>query len=128
MGEHVDADTPLFDPPLYLQRMSAVMQILKENGCTRIIDYGCGEGKLLGRLRVDESFRQLLGVDIDRAAALGAQSNIEPLLSEYLNPRLKPLSIQVFAGSVGEADARFAGADGVACVEVYVAWREAILG
>lgn len=114
------ADRPLFDPPLYIQRLAIVTEILKEHGCREVLDFGCGDGKLLGRLRMDESFSRLVGVDIDDKAVMAAAEQSEPLMSEYLSPRLKPMKLSLFVGSVSDADARCAGMDGAACVEVYV--------
>ena len=45
-------------------RMNAVIKKLKEHEVSRIIDLGCGEGKLLKLLLKDTSCKKIVGVDV----------------------------------------------------------------
>ncbi len=46
------------------QRLGAVIAALKSSGAKRVVDLGCGEGKLLAALVKDPQFDRIVGVDI----------------------------------------------------------------
>src|SRR5262245_19165044 len=46
------------------QRLNAVTAVLRANGARRVVDLGCGEGKLLKMLLRDRDFEEILGVDV----------------------------------------------------------------
>src|SRR5207244_985565 len=48
---------------LHTQRLTAVADELKRSGAKRVLDLGCGEGKLIRRLLDDAQFETILGVD-----------------------------------------------------------------
>jgi len=49
---------------LHEQRLSAVLAQLKNSRARRVLDLGCGEGRLLALLLKDNSFKEIVGVDI----------------------------------------------------------------
>src|SRR4051794_20986856 len=50
------------------QRLGTVQSVLKASGARRVLDLGCGEGKLLERLLRDGGFDELVGVDVSTRA------------------------------------------------------------
>jgi 3' terminal RNA ribose 2'-O-methyltransferase Hen1 len=46
------------------QRIGAVAAALKNSGARRVLDLGCGEGRLLGTLLQERSFEEIVGVDV----------------------------------------------------------------
>lgn len=49
---------------LHDQRLAAVLAELRESGARRVLDLGCGEGKLLRLLLQDRQFEQIVGMDV----------------------------------------------------------------
>jgi 3' terminal RNA ribose 2'-O-methyltransferase Hen1 len=94
------------------QRLAAVVAALKESGARRVLDLGCGEGKLLRILLQDDTFAGIVGVDVSHRALEIAQMRLARL-PELLRQRLKLLH-----GSLMYRDARLADFDAAAVVEV----------
>jgi 3' terminal RNA ribose 2'-O-methyltransferase Hen1 len=46
------------------QRLGAVVAALRSSGARRVLDLGCGEGKLLAALIKDKSFEEITGMDV----------------------------------------------------------------
>ena len=46
------------------QRLGTVMAALRASGARRVLDLGCGEGKLLSELLKDRQFEQIVGLDV----------------------------------------------------------------
>jgi 3' terminal RNA ribose 2'-O-methyltransferase Hen1 len=46
------------------QRLGAVVAALKDGGARRVLDLGCGEGKLLRALLQERDFEEIVGVDV----------------------------------------------------------------
>jgi 3' terminal RNA ribose 2'-O-methyltransferase Hen1 len=46
------------------QRMGSVLAALRQSGAKRVLDLGCGEGRLLSLLLADSSFSDLAGMDV----------------------------------------------------------------
>ncbi len=62
---------------LHEQRLHAVIEVLQESGAKRVLDLGCGEGKLLKLLLHNASFAHILGLDVSyRALEKRASSSI----------------------------------------------------
>jgi 3' terminal RNA ribose 2'-O-methyltransferase Hen1 len=104
------------EKPLRLadQRMEAVTSVLKGAGAKRVLDLGCGEGRLLRRLVADSSFDEMVGVDASMAVLGRAKERIGfDRLPETQRSRLRFLH-----SSLTYRDARLAGFDGAAVVEV----------
>jgi 3' terminal RNA ribose 2'-O-methyltransferase Hen1 len=95
-------------------RLGAVMAALRESGATRVIDLGCGEGSLLRSLLDDPRFEEIVGVDVSHRALEIAHDRLR---LDRLPPRQRE-RIRLFQGSLIYRDARLAGFDAAAVVEV----------
>ena len=54
--------------PLADIRVDAVLRVLTESGSARVLDLGCGEGRLLEQLLTVPQFQEIVGVDVSVAA------------------------------------------------------------
>ena len=96
------------------QRMGSVLAALRQSGAKRIIDLGCGEGRLLSLLLADNSFVEIVGVDVSpRVLEKAAQR----LRLESMPARRRD-RIKLRQGSLMYRDAGLAGYDAAAVVEV----------
>ena len=66
--------------------------------CMQVVDVGCGEGKLLRLLRREGSVQELVGVDVQASLLEAQQHSLQPLTTDYLLPREKPLSVRLMQG------------------------------
>jgi 3' terminal RNA ribose 2'-O-methyltransferase Hen1 len=99
---------------LHQQRHDTVLQVLKENGVTSVIDLGCGEGRLLRSLLNERQFIRILGMDVSIRALEIAH---ERLRLDSL-PERKRQQIELIHGSLMYRDPRLQGYDAAAVVEV----------
>jgi 3' terminal RNA ribose 2'-O-methyltransferase Hen1 len=96
------------------QRIGAVMAALRNSGATRVLDLGCGEGRLLRELLKDKAFAEIVGMDVShRALEIASQK----LRFEDL-PRMQKDRIRLIHGSLTYRDKRLAGYDAATVVEV----------
>lgn len=104
------------EEPLRLSdaRRAAVLAALKARGCARVLDIGCGEGGLLRMLLDDPSFVEVVGMDVSHRALELAR---ERLHLERM-PEARRARLTLLHGSLTYRDARLAGFDGAAAVEV----------
>jgi 3' terminal RNA ribose 2'-O-methyltransferase Hen1 len=104
------------EKPLRLDdvRREAVVAALKESGARRVLDLGCGEGKLLRSLLAERGFDKVVGVDVSHRALEVAA---ERLNLQRLPPRQRD-RVELLHGSLTYRDARLAGYDAAALVEV----------
>jgi 3' terminal RNA ribose 2'-O-methyltransferase Hen1 len=56
------------DLSLHEQRLGTVLATLKSSGASRILDLGCGEGKLLRLLLKENQFTKIVGMDVSHRA------------------------------------------------------------
>jgi len=99
---------------LHEQRLGSVLAILRAAGARRVLDLGCGEGRLLQGLLADPAFTEIVGLDVShRALELAAQR----LRLEQLPPRQRE-RIKLLHGALTYRDKRLAGYDAAAVVEV----------
>jgi len=99
---------------LHEQRLGAVLAALKGSGAERVLDLGCGEGRLLSLLLADKQFTEILGMDVSYRTLEMAQDKL------HLD-RLPPMQrerIRLLQGSLIYRDARLGGYDAAAVVEV----------
>lgn len=99
---------------LHDQRLGAVLAQLKNSRARRVLDLGCGEGRLLVLLLKDSSFKEIVGVDISDQAL---DSAAERLHLDHL-PSKQRQRINLVHGSLLDCDPRLIGFDAAAVVEV----------
>jgi 3' terminal RNA ribose 2'-O-methyltransferase Hen1 len=96
------------------RRIDAVVEALKASGAARVLDLGCGEGRLLRRLLADRQFTDIVGLDVSSRTLDLAESRIErDRRAASQQDRLRLLH-----GSLMYRDARLHGFDAAAVVEV----------
>ena len=94
-------------------RLAAVARALKESNATRVLDLGCGEGRLIERLLTDPQFREIVGVDVSvRALEAAARRLRLDRMQQRQRRRIKLLQ-----GTMSYRDRRMQGFDAVAVVE-----------
>ena len=114
--EHHAAEEATVEEPLRLneERIASVASVLKSVGATRVLDLGCGEGQLVQALLKEPTFEQITGVDVSvRALETAARRLRLKDAHETLRAR-----VQLLHGSLVYRDARLAGFDAAAVVEV----------
>lgn len=96
------------------QRTGAVMAALRGSGAKRVLDLGCGEGRLLRELLNDKAFAEIIGMDVShRALEIAARRlRLEDL------PTMQKERIRLIHGSLTYRDKRLAGYDAATVVEV----------
>ncbi len=96
------------------QRLGTVVAALKSSQAKRVLDLGCGEGKLLRMLLNDKFFEEIVGVDVGSRALEIAHERLRLYwLSEQQRTRIK-----LVHGSLIYRDKRLEGYDAAAVVEV----------
>ncbi|MCL2398785.1 MAG: 3' terminal RNA ribose 2'-O-methyltransferase Hen1 [Defluviitaleaceae bacterium] len=99
---------------LNTQRLNSVIATLKNCGAKKIIDLGCGEGRLIKQLVKDRQFTQITGVDVSHVALKRANERLKlERASESMLER-----VNLFQGSLTYKDARFNGFDAACVIEV----------
>ncbi|MFL5964864.1 MAG: 3' terminal RNA ribose 2'-O-methyltransferase Hen1 [Gaiellaceae bacterium] len=96
------------------QRLATVLSTLKVLGARRVLDLGCGEGRLVRLLIDDRSFEEIVGVDVSQ--------RVLQIASRRLQLDRLPLNqqgrIRLFQSSLIYRDRRLAGYDAAALIEV----------
>ena len=96
------------------QRLGAVVAALRASGARRVVDLGCGEGRLLRILLNDGQFEEILGMDVSVRALEIAR---ERLRLDRLPPGQRQ-RIRLIHGSLTYRDPRIEGFDAATVVEV----------
>jgi 3' terminal RNA ribose 2'-O-methyltransferase Hen1 len=99
---------------LHERRLDAVFDVLKTSGATRVLDLGCGEGKLLRRLLADRQFAEIVGMDVSGRILDMAESRLK---LDRLAPKQRE-RIRLLHGSLMYRDSRLGGFDAASVVEV----------
>ena len=99
---------------LHDRRIKLVVEKLVESGAKRVLDLGCGEGKLIRQLIKNKQFTEIAGMDISYHELVKAK---ERLHFDEMAPMQKE-RIKLFQGSLTYKDARLEGFDAAAIVEV----------
>ncbi|MCB9684231.1 MAG: 3' terminal RNA ribose 2'-O-methyltransferase Hen1 [Alphaproteobacteria bacterium] len=100
------------EKPLKLNdvRMARVVELLRQPGVARVVDLGCGEGKLLRRLAGLSQLTEVVGVDASSRALEVAERRLERTPGRE--------KVRLLTGSVTYRDDRLDGFDAAAAVEV----------
>jgi 3' terminal RNA ribose 2'-O-methyltransferase Hen1 len=96
------------------QRLGAVVAALRGSGAKRVIDLGCGEGKLIRELMKDRQFAEIVGMDVSIRSLEMAQRRLKP---DRL-PTTQANRVRLIHGSLMYRDKRLEGFDAAAVVEV----------
>ena len=96
------------------QRIGSVVAALKESGARRVLDLGCGEGRLLKALLEERDFEEIVGVDVSVRSLKKAR---ERLHLDRLPP-MQQSRLDLFQGSLVYRDGRLTGYDAAAVIEV----------
>ncbi len=99
---------------LHDQRLGAVLAVLKQSGSRRVLDLGCGEGRLLELLLKENAFEEIIGMDVSYRALEIAR---ERLHLEGL-PEKQKARIKLIHGALTYRDKRLAGYGAAAVLEV----------
>ena len=114
-AEHATEEASV-EAPLRLneERIASVVSVLKSVGAARVLDLGCGEGQLIQVLLKDKQFSLVAGVDVSvRSLEIAARRLRLKEMHETIRAR-----VQLLHGSLVYRDARLAGFDAAAVVEV----------
>jgi 3' terminal RNA ribose 2'-O-methyltransferase Hen1 len=95
-------------------RVAAVLRVLKATGARRVLDLGCGDGRLLAALLGDPQFEEIAGVDASAAALDRAARRLG---THEMAPRQKE-RVRLLLGALTYADRRLQGYDAAVLMEV----------
>ncbi len=95
-------------------RLQAVRTELHDSGARRVLDLGCGEGKLIKLLLQDRQFERIVGVDVSYRVLELAQRRLH--LDRL--PSLQKDRVVLLHGALTYRDRRLEGFDAAAVVEV----------
>ena len=109
-------DEESLEKPLSLndQRLGVVVGAIKSIGGKRVIDLGCGEGKLINILLREKSIEFVLGVDV---SAQSLELARDKLRLEKMPSRIRS-KVDVIHGSLTYRDERFKNYDIACAIEV----------
>ena len=115
MAERDAAAEEALEAPVRLNelRLDAVLETLKHCGAKRVLDLGCGEGKLLVMLMKDAHFEKLVGMDVSTQALERAAKRLH--LDRHPKRRER---VSLLHGALTYRDDRLHGFDAAALVEV----------
>jgi 3' terminal RNA ribose 2'-O-methyltransferase Hen1 len=104
------------EAPLSLnqQRLGTVVSVLKQYEAQRVIDLGCGEGRLLQLFLRDTSFTEIAGMDVSYRTLEIAHRRLQ---LDRLPPRQRE-RLTLFQGSLMYRDQRLSGYDAATVIEV----------
>ncbi|HET9284949.1 MAG TPA: 3' terminal RNA ribose 2'-O-methyltransferase Hen1 [Candidatus Angelobacter sp.] len=112
---HANEELVIEEPlKLWEQRLGSVVAVLKAGGAKRVLDLGCGEGRLIRELLDHGEFKEILGMDV-------SFRSLEIASDRLRMDRLPPMQkerIRLLHGSLMYKDKRLAGYDAACVVEV----------
>ena len=100
--------------PLAERRIQAVLDVLRAEQASTVIDLGCGSGRLLSRLLQEPHVQFVAGTDVSTRAMVVAQRRLDPLRL----PRAQRDRLSLFSAALTYADDRFRGYDAAVLMEV----------
>ena len=104
------------EAPLRLgeQRIQGVLAALRNIGAAKVLDLGCGEGRLINALLGEPSIRSITGLDVSHRALEAAR---ERLRLDALPPQQRE-RVTLLHGSLTYRDRRLSGHDAAIAMEV----------
>lgn len=116
--EHAQRDSAeeAIEKPIRLndQRMERVVALIRELGAMRVLDLGCGEGRLLRELLKVPGLSKITGVEVAPRVLAGAGDRLK---LDHM-PDMKRQRIELLQGSLVYRDDRLKGFDAAAVIEV----------
>jgi 3' terminal RNA ribose 2'-O-methyltransferase Hen1 len=111
-----DSQEGAIERPISLneQRIGAVIAALKSQESRRVIDLGCGEGRLIRALLEEPEFEEIVGMDVSHRALEKAE---ERLRLDRMPGKMKE-RIKLIQGSLTYRDKRLSGFDAATVIEV----------
>jgi 3' terminal RNA ribose 2'-O-methyltransferase Hen1 len=115
--EDRDAEEAAVERPISLneQRLGAVAAALRSSNARRILDLGCGEGRLIRALLEDRSFEKIVGADVSHRSL---EISRERLFERGRHVPLARDRVELLHSSLTYRDRRLEGFDAAAVVEV----------
>ncbi|MDI9915830.1 3' terminal RNA ribose 2'-O-methyltransferase Hen1 [Rhodococcus sp. IEGM 1379] len=112
-AEPVD-ELPRPEPPLARLRTEAVVEALRQLHVRRVVDIGCGEGKLIEALMPHAQFDRLVGIDVSARELARADRRLKLAeLSDFQRER-----VSLMQSSATYRDSRLKGFDAAVLMEV----------
>lgn len=110
-GEEEAVERPL---SLNEQRTAAVLAVLRQCGARRVVDLGCGEGRLVRTLLADRQFEEIVGVDVSCRVLekAGDRLRLDRL------PPMQAARVKLLHGSLSYRDKRIGGFEAATVIEV----------
>ncbi|HSR54537.1 MAG TPA: 3' terminal RNA ribose 2'-O-methyltransferase Hen1, partial [Acidobacteriota bacterium] len=96
------------------QRIGAVLSVLKKAGASRILDLGCGEGKLVEALLKQTGVTRVVGIDVSIRALERARDRIK--LDRM--PERQRSRVELIQSSLTYRDRRYSDCDAACAIEV----------
>jgi 3' terminal RNA ribose 2'-O-methyltransferase Hen1 len=99
---------------LHDQRIESVVAVITQAGARRVLDLGCGSGKLMAALLKHASVQQVTGLDVSHRALQAAAGRLH---LDRMSPRARA-RVDLLHGSLTYSDGRLRDFDAAAVVEV----------
>ena len=113
--QNLEQESKIEEPiRLWQQRMGAVVAVLRSAGAKRVLDLGCGEGKLLRELLAEKSLTEIVGMDVSYRSLEVASDRLR---LERM-PAKQRERLKLMHGSLMYRDTRLSGYDAATVVEV----------
>lgn len=101
-------------PNVHEQRLQAAVEVFRQCEARRVLDLGCGEGRLLKLLLQERQIEHMLGLDVSYQALMLAQRRLH---LERM-PERQRARIELIHGALTYRDKRLEGYDAAAVIEV----------
>ncbi|GHH84764.1 3' terminal RNA ribose 2'-O-methyltransferase Hen1 [Streptomyces sulfonofaciens] len=109
---------------LAVQRRAALLDALRTAGASRVLDLGCGQGKLVQELLKDPRFTEVVGVDVSMRALAAAARRLRVEPSSWPTGPAAAAGerrtgrVRLLQGSLAYTDGRLKGYDAAVLCEV----------
>jgi len=99
---------------LHEKRLKLVAEVIKASGATKVLDLGCGEGKLIKLLLANRQITEIVGMDVSYNELLKVKDKLH---WERMSPQ-QQARLKLLHGSLTYKDDRLEGFEAAAVVEV----------